>query len=175
MIDMYVNQIYTAIKCLHQNKIIHRNIKPGNVIYNNNDGFRLTDFTSSCYKECNYNYNPFYIPWYLVNQIKHYGNNIPFDVMKRVDYFAFGVTLYQMVNKKYPFYIEKFPSTDDIINYYPQHIKSKSEFSEVNILLDKILSGDNMNMDKLIEEYNRTEEDTNDYGRRRYRNICLHC
>lgn len=78
-------QIRTALSVLHDNGVIHNDIKPGNILIDFNGGWHLTDYGS-----CTYNgiqgrekvkYTPYYCPTDFNKQQKIHRNSPEFDHM----------------------------------------------------------------------------------------------
>lgn len=132
-IDKFVEQMFETLFCLHSNEIVHRDIKPGNIIYDKKNGFTLIDYGVSCYKECTIFsgtmiYMPLYIFFAEINNKK-----ITFKMYEEADFFSLGVTLYVMVNKAHPFTKAVYPSK---YPYGTTYIKSDSGYKDVDDLCE---------------------------------------
>ena len=94
----WVAQAAVGIDALHQMGIIHRDIKPGNVLVDAHETVRITDFGSA------YTYNravtrldkfpqePFGTPEYCAPEVLR---KEPFGLL--VDYWGLGITVYNML------------------------------------------------------------------------------
>lgn len=129
----WINNIIRAVKCLHDNKFIHGDIKPANILYKQYDNsIKLTDFGMSLYAcdtnelythtVCTHNYRPIEA---TRKGIKLYGgwNN-------KVDIWALGCSIYFILNNK-----ELFPQQKTDVNSKKQR-KKIIERKIINCLLD---------------------------------------
>jgi len=91
-------QLCEALTFAHEHQIIHRDIKPGNIMVNDDDHVKVADFglarpnTGEVVEE-----NPFGTPDYAAPEIC--GGSV---VDHRVDIFAVGVVLYEMITGTVP-------------------------------------------------------------------------
>lgn len=95
--------------------ILHRDIKPQNIIWDNQERFVLIDFNVASYADGNKDFvgtNPYLAPDLITDNYK-----VNWD--KSADTFALGVTLYELVCKQYPWAPKKTP----IISIEPNNPK----------------------------------------------------
>ena len=91
-------QLCEALSFAHEHQIIHRDIKPGNIMVNDADHVKVADFglarpnTGEAEEE-----NPFGTPDYAAPEIR--GGSV---VDHRVDIYAAGVVLYEMITGSVP-------------------------------------------------------------------------
>ena len=138
MAKSFTIQIVNALKYLHMNKIIHRDLKLGNLFLSEEGEIKLGDFglaaklefeTEKRYTLCG---TPNYIaPEILVNKEGHsFG----------VDIWSLGVIIYTLVIGKPPFETENVKETYRRIKQcsykFPDHIKASDEVKD---LISKIL------------------------------------
>lgn len=99
--DIYVDDIKNfmedmlpVVEVLHQNNIVHRDIKPGNIIYQNLQNFVLIDLGLSCIDDCEHLSGT---PGYVIPEL-YYTKNPSLELYKQSDIYALGITLYQLAN-----------------------------------------------------------------------------
>jgi len=151
----YARQIIAAIDCAHQHKIIHRDIKPQNIMVDFADQVKVLDFgiasllkektTKSQSKESDDSSNPSIsqlvgTPQYMApEQIQGQ------EVDTRSDLFAFGIVLYEMLTGSKPFLGLNIQQISDAINQgdYQPLAKVKPELPTAIIeIVDKLLQTD---------------------------------
>ncbi|CAI2370208.1 unnamed protein product [Moneuplotes crassus] len=95
-------QILLGLKCLHENNILYRDLKPMNILIDQDFGVKLTDFGLS--KRKSSTANPEMTNsicgtvQYLAPEVA-LGNDYSFAI----DWWSFGVILYEMISGKLPF------------------------------------------------------------------------
>jgi len=85
--------------------ILHRDIKPQNIIWDNKQRFVLIDFNVASYVDDNKDFvgtNPYLAPDLITDEYK-----VNWDTS--ADTFALGITLYELVCKQYPWAPKKLP------------------------------------------------------------------
>jgi|GEM_PF-5593534 len=94
-------QISKGLNRLHHEKIVHGNLKPTNIMVNNEGTFKLLDTGLSLFKD--FQNNPDFVPPY---EAFHYlspeqitGNELTF----KLDLFSLGIIFYQMLSGVLPF------------------------------------------------------------------------
>ena len=107
-------QILEAILYLHQNKIIHMDIKPQNILIDEYLNVKLSDFSISLdYKNCTKN-----IPlsrqgtFYFISPEAIDNKEIKVEEASKIDIFSFGITLYFMAFCNFPYDIAKVKDKD---------------------------------------------------------------
>jgi serine/threonine protein kinase len=113
-------QLCEALTFAHEHQIIHRDIKPGNIMVNDADHVKVADFglarpnTGEAEEE-----NPFGTPDYAAPEIR--GGSV---VDHRVDIYAAGVVLYEMLTGTVP----------------QEPRKSVTEFAKISTRWDEIIA-----------------------------------
>ena len=115
----YFTQICLAIKHIHEKKIIHRDLKSGNIFLMKNGLVKLGDFgiAKGFQKTMDKAKTLVGTPYYLSPEILE---NKPYD--SKSDIWALGVLLYEMMTFKMPFNANSFPMLSVKIlrgNYIP--------------------------------------------------------
>lgn len=85
--------------------VLHRDIKPQNIIWDNQERFVLIDFNVASFAEDNKDFvgtNPYLAPDLITDNYK-----VNWD--KSADTFALGITLYELICKQYPWAPGKLP------------------------------------------------------------------
>ena len=137
LIKWIVYQITFSIYILHSNNIIHNDIKPTNILINNEGGVSLYGFNSAVFEgeEC-YEYTLTYSPPEILN------GNIKAD--KKMDMWGLGIIILELYLKKYQIFKN-------------ENIQDKKE------QLEFILSKYNIKGNNSIDEYKKilNNEDNN--------------
>jgi len=108
------SQILEALKYIHQNKIIHLDIKQKNILVNDTLQFKLSDFSISL----DYKNNKDYIKLPIAGTFGHMSpevlNGAKIKVLEasKIDIFSFGVLLYYSAFGKYPYDLENVDDKD---------------------------------------------------------------
>jgi serine/threonine protein kinase len=135
----YTKQIISGLRYLHNNKIIHHDIKPENILLDNDDNIHIADFGVSeiidkynIVKDRNGTYYFFAPELFLV------GNRI---IGEHIDIWALGVTIFLMLYGEYPFTGETYNEIkENIINKNPNYPETATE-KEIDFF-DNILHKD---------------------------------
>lgn len=90
-------QLCEALAFAHQHKILHRDIKPGNIMISEDDQVKVADFGLARPITGEAEENPFGTPDYAAPEILGKGG-----VDQRADIFAAGVVLYEMLTGRVP-------------------------------------------------------------------------
>ena len=108
------SQILEALKYIHQNKIIHLDIKQKNILVNDTLQFKLSDFSISL----DYKNSKDYIKLPIAGTFGHMSpevlNGAKIKVLQasKIDIFSFGVLLYYSAFGKYPYDLENVDDKD---------------------------------------------------------------
>ncbi|WP_435134808.1 methylation-associated defense system protein kinase MAD6 [Formosa sp. A9] len=126
--------------------VLHRDIKPQNIIWDNQERFVLIDFNVASFAEDNKDFvgtNPYLAPDLITDNYK-----VNWD--KSADTFALGITLYELICKQYPWAPGKLPlmSKDPIA---PKTIEERLSDSFESFLL-KAISPNGANRFKNAQE-----------------------
>ena len=103
-------EILLGLKYLHENGILHRDIKPDNILISNNNSIKITDFGISAlyrngYGIFSYGCSIVGRPDYVCPEII---NRVPYDY--KCDIFSLGYTIYYMMN----FHLPTFTQFDEV-------------------------------------------------------------
>lgn len=118
--------------------ILHRDIKPQNIIWDNEKRFVLIDFNVASFAEENKDFvgtNPYLAPDLIADNYK-----VNWD--KSADTFALGVTLYELVCKQYPWSPGKLPLASKV-PASPKDIEPKLSTAFSDFLLKAIKTDKN--------------------------------
>ena len=108
--------IENGLYYLHKNGIIHRDISPDNIMLDNNNQVKITDFGLSAYyikygqlnNNLVYNYSivgrKLFVGSEIIQRMNSGDKNILYDIKN--DIFAFGVTMYYLMSYGYPICIK---------------------------------------------------------------------
>ena len=102
----YFTQICLALKYIHHNKIIHRDLKSGNVFLMKSGGVKLGDFgiAKKCQNTLDKAKTMVGTPYYLSPEILE---GKPYD--NKSDIWSLGILLYEMMTLKMPFNANSLP------------------------------------------------------------------
>ena len=103
----YLACIITTLDYIHKKNIIHRDLRPENILINNNGYIKLSEFTFSKKLNNNLTYSICGSPeYYSPEMVNKSGYN------KSIDFWQLGILLYEMLSGKTPFY-----DSDPVIIY----------------------------------------------------------
>ena len=116
ILNYFTKQILDSLAYIHKCKIIHLDIKPGNILIDTNLNVKLTDFSVSC------SYSEFHpediIKFPYVGTSKFMSPEIigrtemKIKEAEKVDLYSLGVTLYSLAFGEYPFDLNEVESKD---------------------------------------------------------------
>jgi serine/threonine protein kinase len=93
----YVMQLCDALHFAHSHKILHRDVKPGNIMVNDEDRVKVADFGLARPMTGEAEENPFGTPDYAAPEIMDKRG-----VDQRADIFAAGIVLYELLTGRVP-------------------------------------------------------------------------
>ena len=130
-IRSYLAQMALAIKYLHENHILHRDIKLNNILIDEFGHFKLSDFgISTKLGEDKLAETSVGTPYYLSPEII---TNIPYD--HKSDIWMFGCTLYELTTGRKPFEGESLQEIFfKVMNEDPLPIPEKYSFFIRNLV-----------------------------------------
>ena len=136
-IKIITSQLLIALASLHKIGVAHRDVKPDNIIYDiKKNRATLIDFGLATTRPAFWAGS---IP-YLSPEVMSYGNEIiPLEVWKRDDMFGLGVTLYHLVNKNDPFYLNPSSVGSHDKFFYDTYFPCQSEYDEFNQFVDNLV------------------------------------
>ncbi|ORX56610.1 kinase-like protein [Piromyces finnis] len=125
----YFKQLIDGLEYIHAHSIIHRDIKPGNLLINSEGELKITDFGIAeefdKYSPDKLNVTTFAgTHQFLSPEVAEGLSSIDGE---KVDIWAAAVTLYNMVSGKYPF---EFSQDDDLIDLYDRISKAEYQMPE---------------------------------------------
>ena len=147
----FAQQILEALEYMHKCKIIHNDIKQGNIVVDANLDIKITDFSVSCtyanFKPDDCVEFPFMgTSKYICPEIL---GHVKMEVKEacKIDLYSLGVTLYELAFGKYPYKLNEVENKkyDDILNNikrekleFPKDKKISTLFKDfLSHLLDK--------------------------------------
>jgi len=142
----YFKQLIDGLEYIHAHSIIHRDIKPGNLLINSEGELKITDFGIAeefdKYSPDKLNVTTFAGTHQFLSP--EVAEGLPSIDGEKVDIWAAAVTLYNMVSGKYPF---EFSQDDDLIDLYDRISKAEFQMPEgidddLKDLFSKILEKD---------------------------------
>jgi len=143
-IRKYTIQLINGLKYIHSMGIIHRDIKPQNLLFNSNMELKIIDFGLAISEEDlqNTNYSN------LVGSLNYMSPEMIADTMKydyKVDIWALGILLYRSIYGVTPFQLKKIIDIKNIITQdiiYPPNFNISSNLKN---LIENILQKDQNN------------------------------
>ena len=151
-LNYFGKQILDGLKYIHRNKVIHLDVKPGNILIDSNLNCKITDFSISCPYS---NFNPEdTVKFPLVGTGKFISpeilaqSHMKIKEAEKIDIYSFGVTLYFLFYGQYPYNLKdiKGKNYDEILNRiktekltFPKDRKISQLFED---FLEKILEKD---------------------------------
>ena len=159
------NHCLKGLKCIHKNGIVHKDIKPENILVSNNDEFKFADFGLSCITKC---HKPFSGSLaYLDPHVIYNGHSkgfLNFQDYMNADYWALGMTFLHLIFTLPPL-IQNLYDDDEIVvfdywTFLNDTDKSLSEFiQDLYVNNHKIIFNDILsalpNEQMMKAEYNK--------------------
>jgi len=115
-LNYFGKQILEGLKFMHYNKIVHMDVKPGNILVDSNLDIKITDFSVSC------QYNTFHpndlVRYPFVGTGKYISPEIlskthmKIKDAEKIDVYSFGVTLYYLFYGQYPYNLNNIKGKD---------------------------------------------------------------
>ena len=116
IINYFSKQILDALEYIHRCKIIHMDIKQGNILVDSNLNIKLTDFSVSCsYSSFN---NEDLVKFPFVGTSKYMSpeiigrTHIKIKEAQKIDLYSLGVTLYDLAFGVYPYELNEIGNKD---------------------------------------------------------------
>ena len=142
----FAKQILEALEYMHKCKIIHNDIKQGNIVVDANLDIKITDFSVSCTYA---NLEPddcVEFPFmgtskYICPEILGHVKMAVKEACK-IDLYSFGVTLYELAFGKYPYKLNEVENKkyDDILNNIKQEKLEFPKDKKISALFKDFLS-----------------------------------
>ena len=142
----FAKQILEALEYMHKCKIIHNDIKQGNIVVDANLDIKITDFSVSCTYA---NFEPddcVEFPFmgtskYICPEILGHVKMAVKEACK-IDLYSFGVTLYELAFGKYPYKLNEVENKkyDDILNHIKQEKLEFPKDKKISTLFKDFLS-----------------------------------
>lgn len=129
----YTNQIISSLEYLHKNRVIHRDLKLGNLFINESMELKLGDFGLAAKLDFDGERKRtiWGTPNYIAPEVLEGRNGHSFEV----DVWSLGVIIYTLIIGKPPFETTDVKSTYDKIRknsyYFPEHIDISKEAKEL--------------------------------------------
>lgn len=98
----YMNQILDGLICAHENQIIHRDIKPQNIIVKSNGVVTIIDFGTAYILDKKFNA---YDDEKCIGSVHYMAPEYPLEKIsdERIDIYSLGITMFEMLTGKLPF------------------------------------------------------------------------
>ena len=136
-LQKYCNDLMSGLKFLRSIGVVHRDIKPGNIVLCNGD-LKYVNFGASCkIGQCTGLYgNPSYISPMFIRVIKKGVNTMKPKEWAQNDIFSLGVTIFEMMCRKslYDFLDNSISTSDELFNW----ISSRSDLQLNNFFIEII-------------------------------------
>jgi serine/threonine protein kinase len=147
IICYFTKQILEALEYIHKCKIIHMDIKQGNILVDSNLNIKLTDFSVSCSFASFHPEDLVKFPFvgtskYMSPEIIN-RTHMKIKEASKIDIYSLGVTLYDLAFGEYPYKLKEVGSRD-YDNILKNIQKEKLEFPEdrkVSELFKNFLGG----------------------------------
>lgn len=117
---IYMQQIINGLEAIHNAKIVHRDIKPNNIIKKNDGSLVLIDFGTAIISDASYNlYKEDGST--IIGTVQYMAPELVNNTMgsSQTDIYALGVSMYEMFTGKFPF---SLPDKNDKIGVVQMHI-----------------------------------------------------
>lgn len=166
LICYFACQILNGIKYMHICKVAHLDLKPQNIVIDQNLNAKIVDFSISLIYKTKEPEDNIKLPivsssFYMSKEILN-SEIIKVKDLHKIDLYSFGVTLYNLAFAKYPYGLEKEDENDNKIIVekiksnqltFPDIEKYSSPFLDfINKLLEKDIKK-RMNMSDALDHY----------------------
>ena len=142
MIEYFIKQLIDGLQHMVKKNILHRDLKPHNILINKNNVLKIADFGFAREFDDNYMNSTFVgSPLYMSPEII-LGNNYDF----KSDLWSLGIILYQLYMKKHPFHSisikELINKIKNEINYKTTLLFNDNVPNKAQILINRLLEID---------------------------------
>ncbi len=117
LLDVYdllkiMNGMMEALAYLHKIGIAHSDIKPDNILINNNLEIQIIDFGLACLKRCRPSGTVLFASPEMLRMIGG-KREVSLDTLKAADVFSMGIVFYLLANLEFPFSLKRSPYADE--------------------------------------------------------------
>lgn len=165
-----INNILKAMTYIHDIGIGHGDIKPENILINNNLDIQIIDFGFSCTRECIVGGTLIYESPEMLNETLNKKRVISKTFQKKSDIFSLGLVFYELANGYLPYKNiknwSKLKNLDRVIElmklYKREKIVSKNEDDGINYIINEMLNFNPNNRPNLNDIFEYTKKNYKD-------------